>query len=89
MYYHAMLVPVFFGAHPLVALYTKVDLTMAALIGHDGVGFPGGASQPHWLHHHKFECNYGENYAPMDWLFGTFAEDEEDFDKKFGAGKKA
>jgi len=140
MYYHAMLLPVFFGAHPLVMLYTKLDLTMAALIGHDGVGFPGGASQPHWLHHHKFECNYGENYAPMDWIFGSewrsgglrgrpgrppgaprsargppnlppdprlthaparlprrvaraaFAEDEDDFEKKFGAdkvGKKA
>jgi sterol desaturase/sphingolipid hydroxylase (fatty acid hydroxylase superfamily) len=31
MYYTAMLVPVAFGAHPLVALYTKVDLTLGAL----------------------------------------------------------
>ena len=28
------------AAHPLVFLYTKIDLTAAALIGHDGVEFP-------------------------------------------------
>lgn len=30
-YYSAMLIPVYFGAHPLVMLYTKFDLTIAAL----------------------------------------------------------
>jgi sterol desaturase/sphingolipid hydroxylase (fatty acid hydroxylase superfamily) len=51
---------------------------MAALIGHDGFGFPGGGSQPHWLHHTMVEFNYGENYAPLDWLFGSFAATEDD-----------
>lgn len=26
----------------------------------------------------------GENYAPLDWLFGTFAANEADFQAKFG-----
>jgi lathosterol oxidase len=60
IYYTASLIPVYFGAHPLIFLYTKFDLTLAALIGHDGFGFPGSGSQTHWLHHHLFECNYGE-----------------------------
>ena len=78
IYYTAMLIPVLLGAHPIVLFYTKFDLTMAALIGHDGYGFPGGGSQPHWLHHAMVDVNYGENYAPFDWLFGTFAATEED-----------
>ena len=34
--------------HPIVLLYTKMDLTIAALVGHDGIGYPGGGSQCHW-----------------------------------------
>jgi sterol desaturase/sphingolipid hydroxylase (fatty acid hydroxylase superfamily) len=29
----------------------------------------------------------GENYAPFDWLFGTFVASEADFQQKFGTGK--
>ena len=78
LYYTAMLIPLFLGAHPIVLLYTKLDLTMAALIGHDGFGSPGGGSQPHWVHHKMINVNYGENYAPFDYFFGTFAATEED-----------
>jgi sterol desaturase/sphingolipid hydroxylase (fatty acid hydroxylase superfamily) len=68
-YYTAMLIPVLFGAHPLVFLYTKFDLTMAALIGHDGFGAqPGNGSQTHWLHHNNFDCNYGE-VSPFFFFF--------------------
>ena len=81
IYYTAMLIPFFLRCHPIVFYYTKFDLTMAALIGHDGFGFPGGGSQPHWLHHKKVDFNYGEGYAPFDWLFGTFAATEADADK--------
>lgn len=59
LYYTAMLVPLAAAAllglppaHPIVFLYCKTDLTFAALIGHDGYGWPGAASQAHWLHHH-------------------------------------
>ena len=57
MYYTAMLIPVYFGAHPIVMLYTKMDLTLAALIGHDGFGAPGAASPGHWLHHKLINVN--------------------------------
>ena len=120
-YYTAMLLPAALaaaagaaaGVHPIVLLYTKMDLTIAALVGHDGYGYPGAASQAHWMHHNNMDCNYGaprgqwrrsllhgaslrsslppppprpppgglagENYAPFDWLFGTWAKDEADF----------
>ena len=61
-YYTAMLLPhqvlaaaqalgMLAGAsiHPIALLYTKMDLTIAALVGHDGIGYPGGGSQCHWL----------------------------------------
>ena len=78
IYYSAAIVPLLFAAHPIVFLYTKFDLTMAALIGHDGFASPGGGSQPHWLHHQMVDVNFGENYAPFDYLFGTFAATEEE-----------
>ena len=95
-------------------LYTKMDLTLAALIGHDGFGAPGAASPGHWLHHKLINVNvsrlrvacvgagreaplakisispiphppqYGENYAPVDWLVGSFAADEDDYIARFG-----
>ena len=93
-YYSAMLIPLAVTTalslpmvHPIVFLYTKLDLTIAALVGHDGVGYPGGASQGHWLHHALIDCNFGENYAPFDWLFGTWAKDEADFNAK-GLGER-
>jgi hypothetical protein len=63
-YYTAMWLPIAAaaaaglpGVHPIVMLYTKMDLHFAALIGHDGIGYPGNASQAHWLHHNNFDCN--------------------------------
>lgn len=97
------LVPVKCSLPRVLSTDTKMDLHFAALIGHDGVGYPGAASQAHWLHHsacrgggpggrrlatftHPFfshqdnmDCNYGENYAPFDWLMGSWAKDEDDF----------
>jgi len=72
LYYTSSFVPVLFGAHPLAFLLAKHDSTLAALWGHDGFAFPGGASYPHYVHHAFFEYNYGENYMPLDYLFGTF-----------------
>eukprot|EP01116_Phalansterium_solitarium_P004595 TRINITY_DN15628_c0_g1_i1.p1 TRINITY_DN15628_c0_g1~~TRINITY_DN15628_c0_g1_i1.p1 ORF type:complete len:319 (-),score=81.01 TRINITY_DN15628_c0_g1_i1:455-1411(-) len=72
LYYTAALIPLFFINHPLVFLYTKMDLTMGALIGHCGFANPANASFNHYLHHAHFEVNYGENFVPLDYLFGTF-----------------
>lgn len=79
LYFTAELVPVYFGCHPLVFLLFKCDLSMAAIVGHSGFEFPGGGSHPHYIHHALVDCNYGENYVPLDWMFGSFAADEQDF----------
>lgn|ERR1711988_319707 len=71
LYFSAALIPIFFNTHPLVFLVTKVDLSIGAMIGHDGYQPPGGASYYHYLHHKYLECNYGEPSVPLDWLFGT------------------
>lgn len=86
IYYSTMFLPIAFGAHPIVMLYTKMDLTLAALIGHDGfAAIPGGGSQPHWVHHHMREVNFGEAYVPFDWLFGSAAATPEDAKKLIDA----
>ncbi|KAI9026307.1 hypothetical protein DFJ74DRAFT_36362 [Hyaloraphidium curvatum] len=76
LYFSAALVPVLFGAHPMPGfLYCLVDEDVGALLGHDGFGpVEGKGSFPHWLHHDKFEINYGENLVPLDWLFGTYGD---------------
>ena len=57
IYYTATFIPVLLGAHPLIFLFCKMDLNVAALIGHSGFEFPGSGSQPHWLHHAMVNCN--------------------------------
>ena len=88
-YYSAMLVPALCGAHPLVWIMYKFDLTIAALIGHDGHGAPATGSHDHWLHHNHVNCNYGESYVPLDWFFGSYAGSSADFENKFGPDAKA
>lgn len=41
-------------------------------MGHDGHDSPGGGSYMHYLHHKHFEVNYGSEYFPFDYIFGTF-----------------
>ncbi len=91
-YFTAMLVPVIFGAHPIIMLYTKMDLSLAALIGHSGIADVGNASQPHTIHHEFKDVNFGENYFPMDHWFGTFAatpEEAEALARKFHTEEEA
>ena len=64
LYYTAALIPCFFGAHPVAFAVCKLDLTMGAMVGHDGFGFPGGGGAFHYLHHENFEINYGARPRP-------------------------
>ena len=41
------------------------------LVVKGNAGVPA-ASYFHQLHHHYFECNYGENDVPFDMWFGTY-----------------
>lgn len=71
-YYSCTLLPLFFKAHPLHFLYAKFHADIAPIAGHDGMAFSGGDF--HWLHHHKFECNYGVPLIDFDRLFGTWMD---------------
>eukprot|EP01052_Picozoa_sp_SAG31_P006940 SAG31_NODE_325_length_17671_cov_9.902743_21_plen_103_part_00 len=67
-------------AHPLHHLYAKFHADIAPIAGHDGMEFSGGDF--HWLHHHRFECNYGVPLIDFDRLFGTWADYGEWKEKK-------
>eukprot|EP01051_Picozoa_sp_SAG22_P002068 SAG22_NODE_88_length_21409_cov_11.207180_5_plen_112_part_00 len=71
-YYTCTLLPLFFKAHPLHFLYAKFHADIAPIAGHDGMAFSGGDF--HWLHHHRFECNYGVPLIDFDRLFGTWQD---------------
>ena len=60
LYYScAWLPPLFMSVHPLHFLYAKFHADIAPIGGHDGYGEPSANGSHHWLHHAKFECNYG------------------------------
>jgi len=66
------------GVHPLHFLYCKFHADIAPIGGHDGYGKPAGDGDFHWLHHAKFECNYGVPF-PIDFdkMFGTWVDYKE------------
>ena len=51
--------------HPLAFLYAKFHADIAPIGGHDGHGVTSANGDFHWLHHAKFECNYGVPF-PID-----------------------
>lgn len=78
LYYScATLPPLFLCCHPLHFLYCKFHADIAPIGGHDGMDEPGGKGDFHWLHHTKFECNYGVPFPiNLDYIFGTWADYE-------------
>jgi sterol desaturase/sphingolipid hydroxylase (fatty acid hydroxylase superfamily) len=76
LYYScATLPPLFLCIHPMHFLYCKFHADIAPIAGHDGMDDPGGNGDFHWLHHAKFECNYGVPFPiNLDKLFGTWAD---------------
>jgi len=60
---------------PLVFLWCFTHLTLAPGAGHSGFEDHFQADQYHYLHHAKFECNYGSpSSAFIDQFFGTFRD---------------
>jgi len=76
LYYSAAWLPaLFLYIHPFHFLYTKFHADIAPLGGHDGMEDPGGDADFHYLHHAKFECNYGVPFPiNLDKLFGTWVD---------------
>ena len=60
---------------PFIFLYTFVHLAIAPGAGHSGFEDHFQSDQYHYLHHQKFECNYGSPFsASIDMACGTFRE---------------
>jgi len=76
MYYScATLPPLFLTVHPLHFLYCKFHADIAPIGGHDGFDDPAGNADSHFLHHAKYECNYGVPWPiNFDVMFGTWKE---------------
>lgn len=75
-YYSCIWIPaILMSLHPLHFLYCKFHLDIAPIGGHDGMDAPGGKGDFHFLHHAKFECNYGVPFPiNLDRIFGTWAD---------------
>jgi len=74
MYYTCTLIPLFVVSHPMHFLFAKFHADIAPIGGHDGFADPGGDADFHYLHHAKFEVNYGVPLIDFDTLFGTTLE---------------
>eukprot|EP00656_Telonema_subtile_P037843 TRINITY_DN4224_c0_g1_i1.p1 TRINITY_DN4224_c0_g1~~TRINITY_DN4224_c0_g1_i1.p1 ORF type:complete len:272 (-),score=57.87 TRINITY_DN4224_c0_g1_i1:64-879(-) len=60
---------------PLIFLWNFMHLTIAPGAGHSGFEDHFQADQYHYVHHAKFECNYGSPSSGfIDQYFGTFRE---------------
>ncbi len=63
------------GLSPLIFLWNFTHLTIAPGAGHSGWEDNWQADQYHFVHHAKFECNYGSPFSAfIDQFFGTFRE---------------
>ena len=63
------------GLSPIIFLWLYVHLTIAPGAGHSGWEDHFQADQYHYLHHAKFECNYGSPMSGfIDQWCGTFRE---------------
>jgi sterol desaturase/sphingolipid hydroxylase (fatty acid hydroxylase superfamily) len=75
-YFSNALVPsLFLPLSPLIFMWNFLHLTLAPGAGHSGWEDHWQADQYHFIHHAKFECNYGSpSSAWIDQYFGTFRE---------------
>eukprot|EP00239_Pterosperma_sp_CCMP1384_P001244 CAMPEP_0197847882 /NCGR_PEP_ID=MMETSP1438-20131217/7399_1 /TAXON_ID=1461541 /ORGANISM="Pterosperma sp., Strain CCMP1384" /LENGTH=337 /DNA_ID=CAMNT_0043459945 /DNA_START=47 /DNA_END=1060 /DNA_ORIENTATION=- len=73
-YYSCTWVAALIKCHPIMFLYAKFHADIAPIGGHDGHQDPAGNGDFHYLHHAKFECNYGVPLIDFDRLFGTWVD---------------
>jgi len=76
-YFSNAFVPSLFlnGLSPLIFTWCFFHLTIAPGAGHSGWEDNFQADQYHYVHHAKFECNYGSPFSAfIDQFFGTFRE---------------
>lgn len=69
--------------HAVHVLFILTYARISPVGGHDGYDKPAGGSLVHYLHHTKFEVNYGTPVVPFDRWFGTL-DDGAAFRQKYG-----
>merc|ERR1719173_366347 len=76
IYFSNALVPtLYFRCSPLIYMWIFWHLGLAPGAGHSGFEDHWQADQYHYIHHAKFECNYGSPFSAfIDQFFGTFRE---------------
>ena len=88
LYYSAAFVVAPFPVHVTLPLACIIDCGVGAWLGHDGFQVPGVGDVFHQLHHATFDCNYGAQHVPLDWLFGTAAAQGADVPKIWRASRQ-
>merc|ERR1712146_711353 len=59
---------------PFIMMWNGIHLLISPAASHSGWEDHFQSDQFHYLHHAKFECNYGTSGPPLDKMFGTFRE---------------
>jgi hypothetical protein len=74
---------------PFIFLWNGMHLLLSPAASHSGWEDHFQSDQFHYLHHNKFECNYGSASLPLDHLFGTFRDRLQDSQTYRGGGGAA
>eukprot|EP01130_Rhizamoeba_saxonica_P016199 TRINITY_DN7446_c0_g1_i2.p1 TRINITY_DN7446_c0_g1~~TRINITY_DN7446_c0_g1_i2.p1 ORF type:complete len:332 (+),score=30.55 TRINITY_DN7446_c0_g1_i2:332-1327(+) len=67
-------VSLFIWKHPFLMLWNAVHLLISPAAAHSGWEDAMQSDVFHFIHHAKFECNYGTVGVPFDSWFGTFRD---------------
>jgi sterol desaturase/sphingolipid hydroxylase (fatty acid hydroxylase superfamily) len=75
LYYFSCVLPsLYFYMSPFHMMWNGMHLLLSPAASHSGWEDHMQSDQFHYLHHAKFECNYGSASVPLDNLFGTFRD---------------
>jgi len=73
-YVSCMILSLYIKMSPLQCLANGMHLTLSPAASHSGWEDHWQSDQFHYLHHAKFECNYGTTSVPYDKWFGTYSD---------------
>ena len=89
LFFTTMPIACLLGLHPIVFLHAKFYNISAAMLGHESFGDPSTGGHSHWLHHKLVDCNFGGNFVPLDWVFGSHVADEAEFEARAAKARSA
>jgi lathosterol oxidase len=73
-YFSCLGLSLYFRMSPFMMTWNLAHLTLSPAASHSGWEDHTQSDIFHYLHHAKFECNYGSASFPLDHLFGTFRD---------------